>query len=708
MDARATNNHVNILHAMVENAVDGIVVIDEHGIVNLMNPAGERLFGYRIEEVLGHSITMLMPEPHRSMHDEYMRRYVQTGRRKIIGIGREVEGLRKDGSRFAMYLSVAEIRTGEKRLFVGIVHDLTDLKRVEEALFAEKERAQVTLHSIADGVITTDVTGAIEYMNPLAEKLTGWELRQAQGQPLRRAFRLIDERTGKRLQDQVLHCLKDGECAHLPSSAVLLSRDGQKYAIQNSAAPIRGQDGAVLGAVLVFSDVTAARQMEQMVTHQATHDALTGLVNRNEFEQRLRRVLASARVEKSEHVLCYVDLDQFKVINDTCGHLAGDELLRQLAGVLQAGVRKRDTLARLGGDEFGLLLEHCSIKQARRVVNGFRKALEQFVFLWQGTGFHVGASIGMVPVTSLTESAEDAMRAVDTACYAAKEAGRDRIYVLKPNDQELEKRYAEMHSVVNINRALREDRFRLTFQPIIPIGSAQDRGAHYELLLRMEDENGSLVRPNVFLPAAERYHLATRIDRWVVETAFEWLSKHDRHVKELYLCSINLSGQSLSDAEFLTFLRQQLRETGVPAEKICFEVTETAAISNLGKAVHFIESLRKLGCRFALDDFGRGLSSFAYLKTLPVDFLKIDGMFVTDVTDNPLDTAILRSIQEIGRVTGKQTIAEHVEDAEIVKKLFEIGLDYVQGYWFGRPQPIAKMAARHREVYSIGPGTQSA
>ena len=701
MDAKVKSSHVGILHAMVENAVDGIVVVDEHGIINLMNPAGERLFGYQIEEVLGHNVTMLMPEPHRSMHNQYMRRYLQTGKRKIIGSGREVEGRRKDGTRFSMYISVAEIRTGERRLFIGMVHDLTDLKRAEAALFAEKERAQVTLRSIADGVITTDVAGTIEYMNPLAEKLTGWKTGQARGQPLKRAFRLIDERTGKRLHDEVLSCLDSEKSAGLPASAVLLSRNGQKYAIRNSAAPIRSQDGRVLGAVLVFSDVTAARQMAKRVTHQATHDALTGLLNRREFENRLRGVLAMARAENSEHVLCYVDLDQFKIVNDTCGHLAGDELLRQLASVLRTGVRKRDTLARLGGDEFGLLLEHCSLKQARRVVNSLRKALDQFVFLWKGTSFHISASIGMVPITSLTEGVADIMRAVDTACYAAKEAGRDRIYVLKPNDGELEKRYAEMQSVVRINRALHEDRFHLTFQPIVPIGSAEELGAHYELLLRMEVEDGSLVRPNAFMPTAERYNLATRIDRWVVHAALDWLAKHERHVTDLYLCSINLSGQSLTDTEFLTYLKQQLKESGVPAAKICFEVTETAAISNLTKAVHFIESLRKLGCRFALDDFGKGLSSFAYLKTLPVDFLKIDGMFVTDVMTNPLDMAILRSIQEIGRVTGKQTIAEHVEDAAIVKKLFEIGLDYVQGYWFGRPQPIGKMPTRQHHVHRL-------
>jgi diguanylate cyclase (GGDEF)-like protein len=458
-------------------------------------------------------------------------------------------------------------------------------------------------------------------------------------------------------------------------------------------APIRRRDGRILGAVLVFRDATEARRIGLQMAHQATHDALTGLVNREEFEHRLKRVMETTRIQEADHALCYLDLDQFKVINDTCGHAAGDELLRQVGRLLKQHVRERDTLARLGGDEFGLLMEHCTLKQAERVAKAVRAALEGFRFLWDNKTFSIGVSIGLVPITENGDGLSGVVRAADTACYAAKENGGNRIHVFGKDDPELAQRHGVTQWVARINRALEEGRFCLYFQPIRPVVSSEMQGAHYELLLRMKDEEGHIVLPGAFLPAAERYDLATKLDGWVIHAMFEWLICHREHLEQLYLCEINLSGHSLSDDEFLRTVIREFDETNIPAEKICFEVTETAAIANLTKATHFIQTLKARGCRFALDDFGSGLSSFAYLKNLPVDFLKIDGVFVKSIVNDPTDLAMVKSINEIGHTMGKRTIAEFVESAAILRKLKlpEIGVDFAQGYHIGRPRPIADM-----------------
>jgi len=466
--------------------------------------------------------------------------------------------------------------------------------------------------------------------------------------------------------------------------------NGSARTLTISGKPIFDADGVFLGYRGSGRDITETHTLAEKLSYQASHDALTGLINRREFERRLQRVLKTARIEKTEHALCYMDLDQFKVINDTCGHVAGDELLRQLGAVLQARARKRDTVARLGGDEFGVLMEHCSLEDAERVADTFRSAIEKFRFQWENKAFTIGVSIGLVPITETSESMVHVMSAADSACYAAKDQGRNRILVYRLDDAALSRRHGEMQRVTQINWALGEDRFRLYCQPIIPVAGG-DEGAHYELLLRMEDEEGHLVPPGNFLPAAERYNLATKLDRWVVGTGFDWLSRHPGQLESLGVCAINLSGQSLGDEEFLTFMVGQFEKVDIPPEKICFEITETAAIANLATATGFMVKLKELGCKFALDDFGSGLSSFAYLKNLPVDYLKIDGVFVKDIPDDPIDFAMVKSINEIGQLMGIKTIAEFVENDAILEKLRGLGVDYAQGYGIGKPRPLDEL-----------------
>lgn len=562
----------------------------------------------------------------------------------------------------------------------------------ERRIIEEQSRFRMILDCAGEAIITTDTAGIVQYLNPAAEALTGWSLNKAQGLPLHKVFRVVDELTRERLPNLVDQCLRGGQVIGLPEHALLLSRAGSEYAVQDSLAPLRDANGETRGIVLVFNDVTEARRMAWQMTYHATHDDLTGLLNRREFERRLRRTLEQARLNHSRHALCYLDLDQFKVINDTCGHLAGDEMLRQIAQLLKSRIRKLDTLARLGGDEFAVLLESCSLDQARRVADEVREAVEDYRFTWEDRPFGIGVSIGLVAITPASEDITNVLRAADGACYAAKEKGRNRIHVVhKEDDTALVKRRGEMQWMFMIPWALEEGRFQLDYQPIAPIGSVKENGHHYELLIRMVDANGDIVPPGAFLLAAERYNLIAKLDRWVISTAFEWLLAHPKHLRQLHLCEINLSGFSLGNEGFLDFVTSQFRDSQVPPEKICFEITETAAISNLASATHFMKSLRDLGCQFALDDFGSGLSSFAYLKNLPVDLLKIDGMFVKDIVGDPLDLALVKSINDIGKVMGLKTVAEFVENDDILVKLRGLGVDYAQGYAIGQPRSLEEL-----------------
>ncbi len=463
-------------------------------------------------------------------------------------------------------------------------------------------------------------------------------------------------------------------------------KNGNIFWVRETARAMgSGSDGMIL---MTCEDIDDNYSLTQRLSYQATHDELTGLANRKALEERLTQVLDSAHAEKTEHSLAIIDLDQFKIINDTCGHSAGDELLRQIARLLKSVVRKRDTLARLGGDEFALLVEDCAMGQAHSGVEALRQAIESFHFIWGGRTYKVAASIGLVAINEQCEDTNSALSMADTACFAAKDSGRNRIHCYQKDNLTVTRHHGEMRWATRINDALSEDRFELNFQRITQIGESTDHGDHYELLIRMRDELGKVVMPSEFLPAAERYNLSDKVDRWVIENALNWLRDHPDMVEQLHLCGINLSGQSLGNEAILRFIVEQIDEGSIPAQKLCFEVTETAAIADLEQATHFITLLKDRGCMFALDDFGSGFSSFAYLKKLPVDFLKIDGSFVRDICTDSIDLAMVRSINEIGHVMGKKTIAEFVEDRGVLDVLRAVGVDYAQGFEIGRPTPI--------------------
>ena len=570
---------------------------------------------------------------------------------------------------------------------VMLGQEVAERRRAQTDLSEEKERAVVTLHSIGDAVMTSDAAGVIGYLNPVAEQLTGWTSAEASGRTLEEVFQVTQEATGETALPLVRRCLAEGYGAENLTHVSLASRRGKQIPIESTAAPIRDRVGVIVGAVIVFHDVSRVRELTSQLSWEATHDRLTGLANRREFEARLRRASESAASDSHEHALLYIDLDQFKLVNDTCGHVAGDELLRQLAAVLQSKVRETDVVARLGGDEFVVLLEGCPLSQARTISQQLHESVKDFRFAWEDRSFTIGVSIGLVPINASSGSEAQILANADVACYAAKEQGRNRIHVYEPDDTTLARRHGEMQWVSRMAEAFSENRFRLYSQRIVSLASRAELADRREILVRMADPAGRLVLPEEFLPAAERYNMMVRIDRWVVEQVLVRLRAAGKTRGRCHW-AVNLSGLSLSDGAFLEYLRQELGRQPRGGEGLCFEITETAAIANLSSASVFIHELKEMGCEFALDDFGSGLSSFSYLKSLPVDYLKIDGGFVRDMVADPIDDAMVQAINQIGHVMGIATVAEWVEKQVTLWRLKDLGVDFAQGYAIDRPQPF--------------------
>ena len=677
------------MSAIFDSMQDTIYQTDIDGKILWATPSIKQLLGYAVDEVLGKNIAEFYVT--RSDREDFRHALdVNYGRVQHF----EARVLHKDGTHIWIsensHLKYDD--RGETSGIEGTIRDITALKLAKEALYQEKERAQVTLGSIGDGVITTDMNGDIEYMNSVAEQASGWKLEDARGKPILKVLKIVDEKTLEIPPNPVELCLKQGNSTMLAGQLLLIHRHrNQRLSIEVNASPIRDSNADITGVVLVFHDVTELRGLARKMSYQATHDSLTGLINRREFENRIDQALDNARNSDVRHALCYIDLDNFKVVNDTSGHFAGDELLKQLTIKLRMELREADTLARLGGDEFGVLLEGCSVENAREPAENIRQIVEDFRFIWDDRAFRIGASIGLVPITGDSGTLTDVLSAADSACYVAKDQGRNRIHVYEPNDEALVERHGQMQWVQRIQDVLEQNRFRLFFQPIAKLNlpPGEKHTIHGEVLVRMLDDNNELVGPGSFIPSAERYCLMPAIDRWVVENTFRMLTlDKDQVTGKMSTCCINLSGQSLSDDRFMDFLVNQIRDSGVPTELLCFEITETAVIANLCQAAKMITVLRDMGCRFALDDFGVGLSSFSYLKNLAVDYLKLDGCFVKNMVHDPIDKAMVKAINQIGHTMNIKTIAEFVEDEATLRAVHEIGVDYAQGYALGKPAPI--------------------
>ncbi|HEY0856893.1 MAG TPA: EAL domain-containing protein [Albitalea sp.] len=677
------------IRAVVDSVVEGIFSISGNWTITAANRAACDMFGYDSAALIGREILELVPERLRESHRAGIAHYRETGESTVVGQrGVELLGCDREGREFPVELTLSEMLIDGRRAFTGVVRDITARKEAERRLFNEKELLRVTLGAIGDGVITVDRSGGVTYLNPVAESMTGWSCAQAAGRAAGDLLHLVDGGSRERVPDPVAHVLRTAQALTREHDVVLVSRDGSERPMEDAAAPIFDAEGLLAGAVVVLHDVSRARKLAAQLSYQATHDPLTGLLNRAAFEDRLDDMLATPADEGQTHGLLFIDLDQFKVVNDTCGHAAGDKLLRQLAQVLRGALRRADTIARLGGDEFAVLLHDCPPRFAMQVADNLRVQVQDHVFTWESRRFHVGASIGLVCFSAGEFDRAGVLRAADSACYVAKEKGRNRIHAFHVNDADLVRRAGEMDWVSRLHHALAEDRFVLYAQPIVGLQRRVDDTSRFEILLRLLDEDGRLVPPMAFIPAAERYNLMVEIDRWVIRHA---LAEHRRHRQtqgSAVHYSINLSGASLTQEGLGDFIDEQLALQQTPRGEICFEVTETVAVANLEAAIDFLGRLRETGCEVALDDFGAGMSSFNYLKRLPLDYLKIDGGLVQRVGDDAVHRAMVEAIHKIGHLMSLRTVAEFVEDDAILGALRGVGVDFVQGYGIARPGPL--------------------
>lgn len=675
------------LGSILEHSPVGIFHYDNGGVLVTINKRFEEIIGADASTLIGFNMLERLTDPallaalQQSLQGQvghFEGPYTSiTGQRSMYLIAEFVPMLDKQG----------QVIGG-----VAVFDDATERENATQTL----KKLSRAVEQSPNVVIITDVDGRIEYVNPRFTAITGYTAAEAIGQ---KPNLISSTETPREVYEELWKTLLEGQ----EWRGVFHNRkkNGELYWAEEVISPIINKQGAITHFIALQQDTTEVRRIADEISYQSSHDALTGLLNRRAFESRLTRVINDAQQQHSHHALCFIDIDRFKVVNDSCGHLAGDELLRQVGNIIRENLRSRDTLARPGGDEFLLLMEHCSLAQAEKTVQQIMAALQQFRFHWEERNFSVALSVGLTTIDAHTQDATEAMKEVDTACYTAKDAGRNRIHIYREDDELQVAHTGYIQWASEIREALDQDRFQLYAQPIHALQQPQKPA--YEILLRLLTPSGNLVAPGAFLPAAERYNLATQIDRWVIDATLKWLIAHQHQLAHIDSISINLSGQSLGDEGLLGYIIHTLEKGALPSHMIKFEITETAAIANMRDAQIFMKSLRNLGCQFALDDFGSGLSSFAYLKNLPVDYLKIDGMFIKDILTDPIDAAMVRSINEIGHIMQMQTIAEFVESDAIREHLTALGVDFGQGYGIGKPVPIAEILAP-----STGPGNTSA
>jgi len=648
------------------------------------NRAAGELFGVDAETLVGKPITDLLRPAYRAL----MRKHVGAGADEPL-VPLEVQLISNDDQGLWAELHSKRITFGGEPALLTVARDITHRKSLETSLGRGKLQARITLESIGEGVITTDRNGTIDYMNEAAEQLIGGTRSAGIGKPLLDLLSLVDEIDRSSLGDPVAKCLNERRRVNLGRRAFLLSKQSERqFSTELTASPIRGPEGQVAGCVVIFHDVSELRGLAREMSYQASHDALTGLVNRAEFERRLEAALDSARGEGVGHVVCYLDLDRFKIVNDTGGHIAGDNVLREVGGLLKHRLRDSDTIARVGGDEFAMLLAGCPLDKAQQIAEDVCRTVAAHAFAWQDRTFDVGVSVGLVEVGKDSGSAESVLNAADSACYVAKQQGRGRTHVYSARDEVTARQRGEIQWLQRLQRALKENGFELYVQPIVAMGGRNRSGPAAEVLLRMRGDAGEIILPAHFLASAERYQLMSHIDRWVVQTAFAAIAGGAPHLPAGRTCNINLSAQTLGDDDFLEFVVDVLDHTGVSPERICFEVRESAVVSQLDQAQRFINVLHGIGCRFALDNFGSGIGSFANLKHLSLDYLKIDGTYTRNLETDSVNREMIAAMVKLARTLDFLVVAEQVEDQTSFETLRDLGVDFVQGYAVDKPRPL--------------------
>jgi diguanylate cyclase (GGDEF)-like protein/PAS domain S-box-containing protein len=634
-----------------------VIVHDEK--IRLVNDSAAGLIGLEPEQLVGREVADLVKPAYRAL-------FRNTMAKRLAGeeVPRRLEIQLINGNEAGLWVEAqsSTIEFHGQRAILTVARDVSHRKNLEVSLSRSKRQAQYTLESIAEGVITTDNDGRVDYMNLAAESLIGTNRDDATGHKIGELFTLVDDADRRHLGDPVERCLAMRRRVNMGRRAVMISSDGvQEHSVEVTASPIRGPSGSISGTVVVFHDVSELRGLTQQMSYQAAHDPLTGLINRREFERRLDEAMDAAHAEQAVHMLFYMDLDRFKAVNDSCGHLAGDNMLREVAALIKHQVRDSDVVGRLGGDEFGALLIGCPIDKARQLASDICNAIADYRFVWKDKIFNIGISIGLVEISHISGTIQDVMSAADSACYVAKQEGRGRVHVYSARDEAVARERGDIQWLRGLQTALHEDGFELATQPIISMSGAVESGPAFEVLVRLPDSQGRTADSAEFLRPAERYQLMPQIDRWVVNAVLNAIASGELKLASGRSCSINLSGQTLGDESFLGFVVDALDRTSVSPHAVCFEVTEKAILSNVRHAQRFIEVLHGIGCEFSLDDFGSGLGSFASLKHLPIDYLKIDGTYTRNLTSDAVNQEMVAAMIKLARTMQFRIVAEQVE-----------------------------------------------
>ena len=672
-----------------------IVIIHDEKIM-LANESAASLIGLESSQLIGREIADLVKPAYRAL-------FRNTMAKRLAGedVPRRLEIQLINGNETGLWVEAqsANIEFHGHRAIITVARDVSHRKSLEVSLSRSKRQAQYTLESIAEGVITTDNDGHIDYMNQSAEALIGTNRDDAVGHRIGELFKLVDDADHRPLGDPVERSLAMRRRVNMGRRAVMISSDGeQEHPVEISASPIRGPGSSMFGTVVVFHDVSEIRGLTRQMSYQATHDALTGQINRREFERRLDEAMDSAHAEEAVHMLFYMDLDRFKAVNDSCGHLAGDNMLKEIAGLIKDQVRDSDIVGRLGGDEFGAILMGCPIDKARQIATDICNAVADYRFVWKDKIFNIGISIGLVEISHVSGTIQDVMSAADSACYVAKQQGRSQVHVYSARDEAIARERGDIQWLRKLQSALHEDSFELAVQPIIAMGGGAESGPAVEVLIRLPDERGRRADTAEFLRPAERYQLMPQIDRWVINATLAAISGGEIKIPGGRNCAINLSGQTLGDESILGFVVDALDRTGVVPSTICFEVTETAILSNVQHAQRFIEVLHGIGCEFSLDDFGSGLGSFSSLKHLPIDYLKIDGAYTRNLNSDQVNQEMVAAMIKLARTMNFRIVAEQVERQEDFDWLRDNGVDFIQGHFIEAPTPLGSSSTGTHRV----------
>jgi len=662
-----------------------IVMVHDEKIL-LANESAASLIGLESHQLIGRDVVDLVRPAYRAL-------FRNTMAKRLAGenVPRRLEIQLINGNEAGLWVEAqsSSIEFHGHPAILTVARDVSHRKSLEVSLSRSKRQAQFTLESIAEGVITTENDGKIDYMNQAAETLTGTNRDDAVGHRVGELFSLVDDADRRPLGDPVERCLAMRRRVNMGRRAVMVTADGEhEHSIEITASPIRGPGSSVSGTVVVFHDVGEIRGLTRRMSYQATHDPLTGLINRREFERRLDEAMDDAHAEEAVHMLFYMDLDRFKAVNDSCGHLAGDNMLREVANLVREQVRDSDFVGRLGGDEFGALLIGCPIDKARQLASDICTAIADYRFVWKDKIFNIGISIGLVEISHVSGTLQDVMSAADSACYVAKQEGRGKVHVYSARDEAVARERGEIQWLRRLQAALHEDKFALAVQPIIAMSGGVDSGPAFEVLIRLPDGHGRITDTAEFLRPAERYQLMPQIDRWVVNAALTALSSGEIKIASGRSCALNLSGQTLGDETFLSFVVEALDRTGVTPSSVCFEVTEAAILSNVQHAQRFIEVLHGIGCEFSLDDFGSGMGSFSSLKHLPIDYLKIDGTYTRNLQADEVNQEMVLAMIKLARTMQFRIVAEEVEHQEDFDWLRNVGVDFVQGHFIEPPVPL--------------------